>query len=407
MLNITNKVYVGIDVHHLKHRVAIISDMCLHQSKVDWKKATIFDIKNNYSDFQLLDSAIKEHVLDASNAAIAVDQTGGHYSEPLVWFLQNKGYDVCHLEPKAVKAARERLLDEECKSDTIDAAGAAYLLYLRDVHGISFRISAVAPVLGSQASVLQCLILQRIQYNKLIVQCTNRLHQLLIATFPEGEVKYFRQLLRVINQYPTPQDIIANPNLDGVMYMARKDKEAIATLAKQTVGVPGTFYRELIKDLCRQRNDCITKRDTITRLMKEKVGSHPYGNILLSFPCLGVVAAATIIALVKDISRWPDKKKLKKAFGIYSTSKQSGVSTSRGKLGKEGSRHTRKALFYVVLGCIQGNTCENDFKDLYLRQLMREKPKLKAIVSTMGKLTEIIYHCLKNGEKYQYQRVYG
>jgi hypothetical protein len=31
---------------------------------------------------------------------------------------------------------------------------------------------------------------------------------------------------------------------------------------------------------------------------------------------------------------------------------------------------------------------------------------MKALVSTMGKLAEIIYHCLQTGETYVYQGVY-
>jgi len=67
---------------------------------------------------------------------------------------------------------------------------------------------------------------------------------------------------------------------------------------------------------------------------------------------------------------------LKKALGVYSTLKQSGTSTGKGRKGKEGSRHGRRGLF----------------KDYYLRQVARGKPKPKAVVSTMGKLAEVIYH---------------
>ena len=181
-----HKVYVGVDVHRQEHRVAIMPITLLHRSESNWKEAEFLDIKNNSHDFELLDSAIREYILYPDEAVVAVDHTGGYYSEPLVYFLQSKGYSVCHLEPKAVKAVRERLLDEESKSDTIDAAGAAYLLYLRDVHGLSFRISAVTPELGSKASVLRYLVIQRQQYDKLATQFTNRLHQLLLAVFPGG-----------------------------------------------------------------------------------------------------------------------------------------------------------------------------------------------------------------------------
>jgi predicted component of type VI protein secretion system len=45
----------------------------------------------------------------------------------------------------------------------------------------------------------------------------------------------------------------------------------------------------------------------------------------------------------------------------------------------------------------------NDFKDYYEKQVQKGKPRIKALVATMGKLAEIIYHCLKFNEPYQYQ----
>jgi hypothetical protein len=92
---------------------------------------------------------------------------------------------------------------------------------------------------------------------------------------------------------------------------------------------------------------------------------------------------------------------------VYSVSKQSGESVSVGKLGTEGSRHGRRVLFQVVFGFACRNASKNDFKDYYLRQIQDAgKPKMKAIVSTMGKLVEIIYHCLTKGEVYEYQGIY-
>ena len=401
-----HNVYVGVDVHRQKHRVAIMAIALLHRSESNWKEAKFLDIKNDSNDFKLLDAAIRQHALCPDEAVVAVDHTGGHYSEPLVYFLESKGYHVYHLEPKAVKAVRERLLDEESKSDTIDAGGTAYLLYLRDVHGLSFRISAVTPQLGSQASVLRCLVIQRQQYDKLAIQCTNRLHQLLVAVFPEGEAKYFNKLLKIAPYYPIPQDIVTSQNLKSIKNVSHADKEIIVALAAQTVGVPGELYRELIRDLSQQRNEAIAKREAVTHLIEEEVATHPYGRILLSFPYFGSIAAATIIGVVKDIDRWPSKKTLKKALGVYSTLKQSGTSGGKGRMGKEGSRHARRVLFQVVFRCIRSSAAANDFKDYYLRQVARGKPRLKAVVSTMGKLAEVIYHCLSTGELYEYQGKY-
>jgi len=149
--------------------------------------------------------------------------------------------------------------------------------------------------------------------------------------------------------------------------------------------------------------ELLSKRDALTSMLRTQAVAHPYGHILLSFPSLGEIAAATIIGIIKDIERWSDKKKFKKALGVYSSLTQSGSSSGRTRQGREGSRHGRRVLFQVCFGCIRTNAHDNDFKDYYLRQVARGKPRMKALVSTMGKLAEIIYHCLKAGEPYQYQ----
>lgn len=137
-----------------------------------------------------------------------------------------------------------------------------------------------------------------------------------------------------------------------------------------------------------------------------QVRAHPYGHILLSFPFLGEIAAATIIGVIKEIDRWPDKKKFKKALGVYNSLTQSGTVPGRTKQGKEGSRHARRVLFQVCFGCVRANAHDNDFRDYYHRHVARGKPRIKALVSTMGKLAEIIYHCLKMRELYGYQGGY-
>jgi len=406
MKNPKRKLYVGIDIHSREHKAALLPIALLECPDAPWRKMKLLNIKNDIGDFERLDAAIKLHISSNGEVAIAIDHTGGHYSEPVVHFLQARGYAVYHLETKAVKAARERFLDQESKSDVIDATSTAYLLYLRDVHGLSFRISAMTPELGSRAAALNSLVLQRWQFNKLANQATNRLHQFLLAVFPEGEARYFNKLLKITPYYPTPQDILVSNGLETIEGLRQKDKESILELAANSVGVPSDTYQWLIRDLSFQRMESLAKRDALTSIIQKQVAVHSYGDILLSFPYLGEIAAATIIGIIKDIERWADKKKFKKALGVYSSLTQSGGEPGRTRQGKEGSRHGRRVLFQVCFGCISTKALDNDFKDYYLRQVARGKPRIKALVSTMGKLAEIIYHCLKLEEPYQYQGKY-
>jgi len=228
----------------------------------------------------------------------------------------------------------------------------------------------------------------------------------LLAVFPEGEACCFNQLLKITPYYPTPKDILTSGGLERIECLNQRDKKEILELAANTVGIPSDTYQWLIRDLSHQRIESIAKRDALTSIIRRQVAAHQYGNILLSFPHLGEIAAATIIAIMKDIDRWPDKKKFKKALGIYGSLRQSGSAPGHTKQGKEGSRHGRRVLFQVCFGCVRTNARDNDFKDYYQRQVTRGKPRIKALISTMGKLAEIIYHCLKAGELYQYQGKY-
>ena len=406
MHNNLRKAYVGIDVHSREHKAAVIPVTVLEQPGTQWKNTKPLSLKNNIVDFERLHSLIMQHAGQASEVAIAVDHTGGHYSEPLVHYLVGKGYDVYHLEPKAVKGAKEHLLDVEDKSDSIDSIGAAYLLYMRDRHGLSFRISAVMPKMYADAAALRLLVLQRRQYSKRANQATNRLRQLLLAVFPEGEAKCFKKLLQIVPYYPTPKDMLAHPGLEEIVKLRAKDKENILRLAAESVGVPGEPYKSLIADLSLQRIDAIAKLDCLAEVIRQQVAAHPYGGILTSFPGIGEIIAATLIGVIRDIDRWPTKKKLKKALGVYGITSQSGTSTSKSRRGREGNGQARSALFLACFTCAATHVHDNDFKDYYLRQVARGKPRLKALVSTMGKLAEIIYHCLKVGEPYQYQGRY-
>jgi hypothetical protein len=364
MERLVNQLYVGIDVHSKEHKVAIIPKTLFEEGGRPWKRVKPLTIKNEIESFEYLDKAIYSHVCSADQVSIAVDHTGGHYSEPLVYHLKTQGYHVLYLESKGMKAARERFLDEESKSDTIDCIATAYMLYLRDTHGLSFRISETVPELGTSAATLNSLVLQRLQFNKLLVQTTNRLHQFLLAVFPEGEERYFNQLLKIIPFYPTPRDIVNSNGLEGITGIRLKDKEGIIRLAGRSVGIDDDTYRWLIREQGILRMHFLERCETITSVLRRQATIHPYGKILLSFPLLGEIAAATIIAIIKDIEKWPDKKKLKKALGVYGILTQSSGSYKT-RRGKEGSKHGRRVLFQICLRCITKNAPDNDFKDYY------------------------------------------
>ncbi len=399
------RVYVGIDVHRLRHSAAVLPLEVLETAEPRWREIKCMSLENTLKDYEALDAEIKKCANSPTDVAIAVDQTG-RYSEPLMNFLQQKGYPLYYVEAKGVKGVRRNLLDEENKDDPKDAAGFAYLLYLQDKHGTSFRVSEIKADLGSKATILRTLVLQRMQYSKLINQTVNRLRQLLYLVFPEGENRYAAPLIKMAAKYPTPQDLIAAAKSDDWRYVKSKRKNQILKLAENTIGVKNNEYRDLIKYLATLHDDACKKRQALDKTTEQEVLLHLYGPILLSFPTIAVGDAAVFISIIKHIENWNSDRKLRKAFGVYPITLRSGRRLDRRKQGSEGDRYAKGSLCRIVMTCLTPTAPPNDFRDYYVRRVAKGCPKRKALMITAGKLAETIYHCVKNGEPYCYQGCY-
>jgi len=83
-------VYIGIDIHSKEHIAAIMPLPALQHTSINWEKAKFIRIKNNLTDFEKLETTILGYIQHGDDAVIGIDHTGGHYSEPLVFFLQNE-----------------------------------------------------------------------------------------------------------------------------------------------------------------------------------------------------------------------------------------------------------------------------------------------------------------------------
>jgi transposase len=400
----TKLLYVGIDVHNREHKVAIAPSSLLERS-LSWKSAKFLNIRNNARDYARLETAIKSKTDNPNDVTFIVDATG-HYSEPLVNFLQSKGYGIYHLEGRAVKAVREGILDQENKSDAVDSVAFTLLRYLKDTYGLSFRVSARVADLRSEATIIKDLMHQRHLYVRLKTQAINRLHNYLLAVFPEGEAKYFFDLVKVSHKYPTPEDMLNNNEFEKEECIPEKHKADILKLARNSVGVPGDRYRWLIRNLSQQKIDCVTKQNEIIEMVRVRLHSHPYYKILISFPSIGEIAAATLIGVIQDVTRFSDERKFRKMLGVYARSSQSGFGQPQGSSGREGNHDAKRTLFMACLMCITHKAKANDFRDYYDRLVERGMLKKKALVAASGKMAEIMYHCLMNNEPYHYTGKY-
>jgi len=127
------------------------------------------------------------------------------------------------------------------------------------------------------------------------------------------------------------------------------------------------------------------------------------GQILLSFPGIGPVMAATIIAAVGSIHNFPSASALKSYFGWAPVLAQSGSTLDHSRLTRGGTRTMKQILFLAVFQAIRLQ--DHEWANLYNRLVKTTCPydertqsyvgKTRVIGRVAGQMTEAIYALLK------------
>jgi len=139
--------------------------------------------------------------------------------------------------------------------------------------------------------------------------------------------------------------------------------------------------------------------------VQRTIAFHAEGNgeakLLMTIPGIDYYSAMTILGEIGDIARFSSPKKLVSYAGLAPRMRESGNSSIKGGISKEGSSVLRWILVsavHSILRCRKGN---GRLKKFYLHLIRRRKPKQVAVVATAKKLLRIIYAMLTEGEKYR------
>lgn len=91
---------------------------------------------------------------------------------------------------------------------------------------------------------------------------------------------------------------------------------------------------------------------TLEREMERSLMETGYGEILLSFPGVGVITAATFLGELGDPANFDDARQVVSFAGIDPSEKSSGKKESRRKISKKGRPILRTNIYFMVLGAI-------------------------------------------------------
>lgn len=122
-----------------------------------------------------------------------------------------------------------------------------------------------------------------------------------------------------------------------------------------------------------------------------------YGENLISFPGIGIVSAAKIVAHTNGIERFDTVAKFLSYAGIAPKERSSGKS-KRHIQSTKGNRKLNYALYWVAVNQLTRNEKAKTYFD---KKVNEGKSKKHALRCVMKRTTSIIYGMLKSGEVYR------
>ncbi len=413
---LNESLYIGIDIGKGKHVAGFLSQTLLERhERFEACPALVFE--NSREGFRLLIERIGSYS-PLEHVFVLMERTG-HYHRALEQYLQELDIPVYVMHVQSRSAGM-------LKTDKRDALTLANQLYSQLELGVQVAnkvqlnkvqlIRRLVPPTEAAAQ-LKGLIRHRYELIRESTQRKNKLTALCDELFPEltRVVKDPNALvaLALREKYPIPQ-ALATASLTTLQQIrggARSLSDAklleLQRLAAQSIGT---------KDLARQRGLVLEQTQLIKelRLLREHVEQleteivsiveHAReGQILLSFPGIGPVMAATTIAAVGSIHNFPSASALKSYFGWAPVVVQSGSTLDHSRLTRGGTRTMKQMLFLAVFQAIRLQ--DNEWAKLYDRLVKAKCPydertqsyvgKTRVIGRVAGQMTEAIYALLK------------
>lgn len=334
---------------------------------------------------------------------IAVESSGP-YSTLLMGNLRKMGLRPLLINPLRIKRFSSSLSLRLTKTDPIDARTIALLL-------ASDHNTAPSPDPKRQS--LAQLSRQVEALSQSIASLKNRIRQLLHTLFPElpNHINPFsKSVLHLLLAFPSAQalsraseEAIARALRRAVPKRGRKlslSPHQLKELARRSIGLSDPAREALLQSLIRQLLLLEEEKRLLSQeLIRRARELAPCAwETLLTIPGMGELSAATLIAEIGDISRFPGAKQLVAYAGLDPSVYESGKIRRRSRISKRGNPHLRRILFILAQHVVRRTRTFY----AYFRRLRRKgKAYRQAMVAVAHKLLRVIYALLTKGSPFQ------
>jgi transposase len=159
--------------------------------------------------------------------------------------------------------------------------------------------------------------------------------------------------------------------------------------------------RETVDACLRQLDFLAGELAHLEKLIARRVRGDEDVRRLMTIPGIDMITAATLVAVIGDIRRFPTSRQLVGYLGLHPTVKQSGNAPARhGRLAKDGSAAARHALTEAAWSAAKTPGPLHAFA----QRISDRRGRQVATIAVARKLAVLAWNLLTRGEDYAFQR---
>jgi len=393
-------VYCGIDWAEDHHDIAVVNP--------DGQLLARSRISDDAAGLTQLLALLAEHGDSPQDPVpVAIETPRGL----LVACLRATGRPVYPVNPMAVARYRDRHSVSGRKSDHGDAVVLANVLRTdRAMHRPLPADSELAQAIAVLARAQQDAVWDRTQAHNRLRSCLREYYPGFLAAFGAARGGIMRPEARaVLAAAPTPADAarLTTAQLRAVLKKAGRSRgiDAEATRLREALRVPQMRHPPLVEHamgrqaiaLLGQLDAACTAADDLEHAAVESFNLHPDAGIITSFPGIGALTGARVLAETgDDRSRFQDAKGLKAYAGAAPVTRASGKTRSVTHRRIKNNRLASAGYVWAFSAL----TASPGARAHYDRRKQAGDRHAAAQRNLFGRLLGCLWHCLITGQHY-------
>lgn len=337
---------------------------------------------------------------------VAIETTRGL----LVAALRSSGRDVFAINPMAVSRYRDRHTVSRKKSDALDAAVLANILRTdRHAHRPMPGDSELAQAIAVLARAQQDAVWERQQQSNRLRSLLREYYPSILPAFPNSADLATPVARALLNAAPTPTKAarLTRSQIRRILVKAGRTRNLEAATddlhpilrepgLRQLPAVEVAFGTQLIALLLQFDATC-QSLEVLTTAVEEAFHTHPDAQILTSFPGLGTIAGARILAEIGD-----DRTRFTTASALKAYAGAAPVTRASGKSHTVQARRVKNNRLAAAgyIWAFSALTRSPGARAHYDRRKALGDRHTAAQRNLFNRLLGCLHHCLKTGQPY-------